>query len=207
MSPQATLQSTSTPSHLLKRAVKFGPGPNGFTLIELLMVIAIIGILAAVTFGITDGVRDTRGRAKARAGLALMAQALGSFKNKHADFPWAETTPEDSAKELFKALTGWKKFDYSAPGSPAFVDKTTAEVPAQGPKPFIDTSKLNYIETSAPYDFNPEITGNTSPANHLLIDPWGNPYRYYYKTGPTGWENFGFVLYSMGPDGKHTPAS
>ena len=170
------------------------------------MVIGIIGILVAITFGIADGVRDTQGRAKARAELALMVQALESFKSKHADFPWAEPDEDESAKELFKALAGWKKFDYSTPDSTEFADKTTSEVPAQGPKPFLDISKLNYIETGAPEDFNPEISGNTLPDSHLFIDPWNNPYRYYYKTGSGGdWENFGFVLYSMGPDGEHSP--
>jgi general secretion pathway protein G len=33
-----------------------------------------------------------------------------------------------------------------------------------------------------------------------LVDPWGNPYEYAYRT-LTPWENSGFVLQSAGPDG------
>jgi len=173
---------------------------RGFTLIELLMVFAVIAILAAITFGITGGVRNTQGKAKAKGELAMISQALDSFKMTHGDFPWAAADNEASAKELFKALLGWKTFD---PAENEFRDKETAEVPEQGPDAFTDVSKLTYIDIADSSEFNPDLTGNSAPNNHLLIDPWGNPYRYYYKKNATGdWENFGFVLYSIGPDGK-----
>jgi len=35
----------------------------------------------------------------------------------------------------------------------------------------------------------------------VLIDPWGQAYRYRYKVR-TPWENFRYVLYSIGPDGR-----
>lgn len=174
---------------------------KGFTLIELLMVFGVIAILAAITFGISQGVRDSQGRAKARAELAMISQALESFKNTHGDYPWAESEVESSADELFKALIGWKKYDSATVG---FEDKTTDEVPEQGPTPFIDISKLTYVSAAEPDEFNPEITGNTKPENYRLLDPWGNPYRYYYKesASDSNWENFGYMLYSAGPDGK-----
>ncbi|MFU8848825.1 MAG: prepilin-type N-terminal cleavage/methylation domain-containing protein [Opitutales bacterium] len=174
---------------------------KAFTLIELLMVFGVIAILAAITFGISKGVQDSQGRAKAKAELAMIAQALESFKNTHGDYPRAESDVESSADELFKALLGWKKYDSA---SAAFVDKTTSEVPAQGPNPYLDISKLTYVDAAEPEEFNPEITSNTKPENYRLLDPWGNPYRYYYKQSATdnNWENFGYMLYSAGPDGK-----
>lgn len=43
------------------------------------------------------------------------------------------------------------------------------------------------------------------PANpgapELLLDPWGQPYRYAYRVPAAGWTNSGFVLFSAGPDG------
>jgi len=164
------------------------------------MVFAVIAILAAITFGISSGVRNTQGKAKAKGELAMISQALDSFKMTHADFPWAAADKDASAEELFKSLLGWKKFDSA--GS-VFRDKETTEVTDQGPDAFIDVGRLTYIDTGDPGKFNPELSGAAVPVDHLLIDPWGNPYRYYYKKDATGdWENFGFVLYSMGPDGK-----
>jgi len=45
-----------------------------------------------------------------------------------------------------------------------------------------------------------------SDATALLIDPWDQPYVYAYKTPAGDWTNPGFVLYSIGPDGKDDPA-
>lgn len=39
----------------------------------------------------------------------------------------------------------------------------------------------------------------------VLIDPWGRPYRYCYKT-QSPWTNSCFVLYSTGPDGRDSAA-
>ena len=39
----------------------------------------------------------------------------------------------------------------------------------------------------------------------VLVDPWGQPYVYAYKS-QTPWDNPGFVLYSIGPDGADAPA-
>ncbi len=39
-----------------------------------------------------------------------------------------------------------------------------------------------------------------------VLDPWGNPYFYFYKTGgAAAWKASGFVLYSAGPNGVHVP--
>ena len=34
-----------------------------------------------------------------------------------------------------------------------------------------------------------------------FLDPWGRPYCYRYDPGAAGWENFGYILFSHGPDG------
>jgi len=39
-----------------------------------------------------------------------------------------------------------------------------------------------------------------------LIDPWGQPYLYAYKVPASGWTNFGYVLYSAGPDRRNAVA-
>lgn len=45
-----------------------------------------------------------------------------------------------------------------------------------------------------------------SAADAVLVDPWGQPYRYIYKVPAAGWTNPGYVLYSIGPDGRDAPA-
>ena len=64
------------------------PNRNGFTLIELLMVIAVILILAGITFGVSRGVQNAQARTKARAELATIAQAIEQFKSRYGDYPW-----------------------------------------------------------------------------------------------------------------------
>ncbi len=39
----------------------------------------------------------------------------------------------------------------------------------------------------------------------VLIDPWGQPYRYAYKS-QVPWSNSGYLLWSVGPDGRDSGA-
>lgn len=166
------------------------PRQQGFTLIELLMVIAVILILAGITFGISRGVQNAQARAKAKAELAVISQALEQFKSANGDYPWVNDQPV----ELAKALMGWKEFTGSS-ASTKFEDKVPNDVPASGPKAFIDPTKLSTSGTI------PDA-GNEMPTTLKFTDPWGNDYVYIYKTSLTGsWDNFGYILYSKGPDG------
>lgn len=169
----------------------------GFTLIELLMVITIIAILSGISFGIFQGVKNAQSRAKAKAELSVLAQAVEQFKSQNGDYPWTnDVEGDDHGVVLTKSLLGWKQF-VTVLSVTTFQDKTTAEVPSSGPKSFVDLGKF-YYEGSLP------ATSSTKPTNLVIIDPWGNPYVYEYKESAS-WENFGYVLYSMGPDGEDSP--
>jgi len=172
---------------------------QGFTLIELLVVIAIILILAGITFGISRGVQNAQARAKAKAELAVISQALEQFKSANGDYPWTTASVTTASVELTKSLMGWKKFVRSGT-SVTFEDKDTDEVSdVSGPKSFIDPSKLSTTGTIP-------TSATIKPTDLKLTDPWGNDYVYLYKTSSTGsWDNFGYVLYSKGSDGTHTP--
>ncbi|MFO8028133.1 MAG: prepilin-type N-terminal cleavage/methylation domain-containing protein [Opitutales bacterium] len=186
---------------------------SGFTLIELLMVFAVIAILAAITFGISRGVRDAQNRAKAKVELAAISQALEEFKGRYGDYPWhdsdegsypsSQIKPGESEAEkiettsvmLLYALTGRMKFDPQVDQDPVYhvADSLDDDEVEKAPK-FIDIEKFYYSVDSAGEDGNPGA----------LLDPWGNPYIYLYKEeGATDdWEQFGYHLYSTGPDGE-----
>lgn len=166
---------------------------QAFTLIELLMVIAVILILAGITFGITRGVQNAQARTRAKAELASIAQSLEQFKSTNGDYPWVRGEPEEFAK----ALLGWMEFERSDNGA-RFVEKDSDDVPPGGPKSFIDPTKLNF--TGALPDTPDQVP------QIEFIDPWGNAYIYLYKDSAAGeWNNFGYVLYSSGADGRDTP--
>ncbi len=159
---------------------------QGFTLIELLMVIAVILILAGITFGISRGVQNAQARAKAKAELATIAQALEQFKSTYGDYPWVgATTSNTNANDLVRALTGWTTLDSSG-----LVDLDTSNGPK---KSFLDPTKLGLSDFPA--------TGEPG-ATLYFVDPWGNNYVYAYKTGASSsWDSFGYVLFSEGADG------
>ena len=88
--------------------------PKGFTLIELLMVIAIILILAGITFGVSRGAQNAQARTKAKAELAVISQSLEQYKSVNGDYPWVTGIDGVArAKDLAKALMGWKEFSRS----------------------------------------------------------------------------------------------
>ena len=169
---------------------------QGFTLIELLMVIAVILILAGITFGISRGVQNAQARTKAKAELATISQAIEQFKSRYGDYPWHQGGGGDSTdnnKMLLYALTGRMVL-----ADPSPTDNTT-EIEAieitdeaqidKNPK-FLDDSKFSTTKIG-------QLTTN-------LLDPWGNPYIYWYKwdDNPEAWDVFGFHLYSTGPKGS-----
>ena len=162
------------------------------------MVIAVILILAGITFGISRGVQNSQARAKAKAELAIIAQGLEQFKATYGDYPWSDDFEDDSSSfMLIKSLLGWKEFDTSG-AEPAFKDKSS--VPSSGPKEYVDISKLTvYPASSIPKD----STNKPSDPDLALIDPWGNEYVYKYKE-TNSWDNFGYILYSKGPDSAAT---
>ena len=61
---------------------------KAFTLIELLTVIAIIGVLAAITFGVVRGVGEQSKRGRATAELSALSSGLVAYKGFFGDYPW-----------------------------------------------------------------------------------------------------------------------
>jgi len=60
---------------------------GGFTLIELLMVIAVMGILAALTVGVMGPISNTRKRKGMEADLKRLVTAIENYKAKFHHYP------------------------------------------------------------------------------------------------------------------------
>lgn len=179
---------------------------RGFTLIELLMVIAIIMILAGITFGISRGVQNAQARAATKAELAVIAQALETYKSKFGDYPWvgnpdvsSDTNRKNSSHGLMKTLVGWQAVDGTQDGG---TSTTLGKVFNHG-ESVLDVSKLSLSQ-----DW-PTSAAEASPSGTTYFtDPWGNAYVYIYKdpSDNTTWERFGYILFSIGGDGNASSA-
>jgi type II secretory pathway pseudopilin PulG len=164
------------------------------------MVIAVIMVLAGITFGISRGVQNAQARALAKAELSVIAQALEGFKLRYGDYPWHKQGEKDTNKMLLYALTGRLVMERTTTNGNTDVnvniieDQSNAVVKAR-PK-FIDDTKFSVNEDSS---------GNSIE----LLDPWGSPYVYWYKwsDSPDAWEVFGFHLYSTGAKGDAANAA
>lgn len=151
---------------------------RAFTLIELLAVIALIGALAGIVIGIGRRVTESGKVARARAELAALSAALESYRHQHGDYP---RTDQNSV--ALQALLGR-------------LSPTGAVLTPAGRVQF----EVAKFVLARPVASGTRVDPFTDSAA-VLVDPWGQPYRYIYRVPAGGWSNPSFVLYSCGPDG------
>jgi len=123
---------------------------NAFTLVELLVVIGVIAILSAITFGIASGVYQRQARSTAQAELAALSAALDAYRLEHGGYPEATGDPESdgNAEALFLTLTG--------------------EWDPRG-EPFVGGRRRVFVEL-----------GKFTVEDDRFVDPWGENYIYQY---------------------------
>lgn len=96
----------------------------GFSLLELIAVIAVIASLAAVSFGVLDGVRSRKVHARTQSELAMIRGALESYRLDFGQYPIVNNgSAELRSKELLVALSGLQDPD----GNPLVSDKRYIE--------------------------------------------------------------------------------
>jgi prepilin-type N-terminal cleavage/methylation domain-containing protein len=160
---------------------------QGFTLVELLTVIAIIGVLAAIVVGIAGAVGNQQSEARARADMVAISLALETFKKTYGDYPWLGA--ETEGRDLYRVLAGELQLQRSPSGAVNMVTTSGRD------EPLMDLDSM-------------DVQGN------VLMDPWGNPYQYFYRAGGVqgsvyaqanydSWpyKRTSFLLMSKGEDG------
>ncbi len=186
---------------------------SAFTLFELLLVMGILLILAGLAIGTSEGLQKRSARARAVGQLALLTQALESYKAHLGDYPWIDAG-SDGSRELYAALIGNRSptagFQPDLNNSGQFHAGNDPLTSAMG-RHFIEISQFRTNRKPIPSGSRPLLTLDQGFAENYLTDPWGAAYIYQYKTiaenpSPQDWQRPGYILMSIGPDGALGPA-
>jgi len=196
---------------------------RGFTLVELLIVISIIIILTAMTFGLFKAATNANRKAKAKGDIQAMKVACEIFKKNYGDYPCRASSGNTSTarRELFDQLIGRrivKAFPIANGGTNveliAYNDARLATGSGgRKMKPLIEYGAIS-SNNDAGWGLN-DWTGG-SPTAYQFQDPWGNAYDYRYRVlnapgspiqdANTGvylanyaiWKTSGFLIVSAG---------
>ncbi|WCJ61058.1 type II secretion system protein [Fontisphaera persica] len=95
---------TMLPSPMRKPGRQVQAG--GFTLVEILMVLAIIGVLAAIALTILPVAKDRSLRSRAETQLRQIEAAIEAYHAKHGLYPPDNPGGNTAVHQLFYELTG-----------------------------------------------------------------------------------------------------
>lgn len=169
-------------------------GRAAFTLMEIMAVITIIIILAGLTVGGMSFVAERQKQEKAKVQLALLENAIESYKADMGDYPGTGNSPEsgDVSEDLYNALFK-DGYDYTSSATPPtnWTKATKIYLPELDPR----SSKQGWVAKTG---------ASTPPASLKITDPWKNNFRYRKGTNA---QNPTFDLWSYGKDGKHNATS
>lgn len=158
---------------------------KGFTLAEVLVVVSIIIILMTLTIGGMGYVNTKKAEESANVQVRNLTMHLQSYKTDTGQLPPETKDPGMSSNEIYKVLFG----DFENKGRP-------------------DDGATVYME-----DLDPNISKGKKGAKlidrqknaYLIIDPWGQPYRYrrgFNEGGGPNAKNPDFDIWSIGKDGR-----
>jgi type II secretory pathway pseudopilin PulG len=151
------------------------PCADAFTVVELLSVMALIAAFCGFTLDLARGVNERAATARAKAELAVIAQAIESWRCQYGDYPSV-----GGSAELYECLTG-----------------------RRGPQgDALDPPGRTWIDAGR---FALQFSDAAAPGNALLDpwgQPYN--YVSFTRT-IHGCVSDGFVVFSNGPDGRAKP--
>jgi prepilin-type N-terminal cleavage/methylation domain-containing protein len=177
---------------------------GGFTLIEILVVMTIIGILMALVIGVAGPVQQQARVYRAKGEIAGIETALTRFETDNGFVPTSVAIginggtyagdPGDNyikaSKALFLALTGrhyyWTVSTNVGPNY--YTSMKQSQVYNPNPNPTEGSARSDDFST---YESTAVESGD------YLMDPWGNPYGFYYATNSTNHSLFNQVTYDL----------
>jgi prepilin-type N-terminal cleavage/methylation domain-containing protein len=150
---------------------------SSFTLVELLTVIAIIGILVAITLQAASGVMAKAARSRASSEIQAISAALESYKNDNGAYPQAFGLLTNTAASPYTSLT----IDGSTTAyqtNSAVIYQALTGMTNFGNTPITGTKTYMAFKSGQLGNFS---SSASSPV--YIQDPWG--YSYGYSTGTT----------------------
>jgi general secretion pathway protein G len=208
------------PQRLHSRTGRMGVR-QAFTLVELLAVIAVIAILAAIMLKTAQYIYIRTNIAKVKADMEKIKSALEEYRMEYGVYPAVTNVssgrPKNPKYSWHYSSSNMEYFVHEKPMKEkgrSFVDPTIVTyqtnvwytegysghnyigyVPAEGNvNKFVQDLKDDYYTRA--YDILIET-------NLVILDPWGNEYRYYHDVVTGGLNNqgkYGYDLWSFGPD-------
>ena len=155
----------------------------GFTLVELLVVIAVIAILATISFGLFKAANNGRNKSKSMGEIQAIAMASQNYRKTYGDFPCCQSGADERfRRDLLDQLTGRKVIRVVTPGSPptllGYRDPALPGGTSRQKRSFLS---LGDVTTNNDSQLAAEDWQGGNPACREFVDAWGNPYDYRYR--------------------------
>ena len=152
---------------------------RAFTLIEMLVVMAVIGLLAAIILNVNGLVQSNAAKTRALGEIKALEAGIGNYKAENGSVPQSSVTDDldprmkfdpkeykNASLKLYKELSG----DLNANGR----NEPNAATPE--PKPYISD-----FFTPQRMGTDPNKTAGTADYVTFIKDPYGNSYGYSTK--------------------------
>ena len=165
-----------------------------FTLVELLVVLAVVGVLAAILFAVSRKVLDASRRKAAATEIQLLQTKLNDFRLEYGflpactniavaggDYGHDPAAYAAASRTLFFALTGRPTFDH-LPGRDTSLDGKRL-LTAEGMR--IADPDAPPAQTLSPR-YRESFPGPGPASGSHFLDPWGDPYGFHHHPQAPG---------------------